>query len=104
VTLQTLDANKTITSVQSSIAFYVYQLELQKYRISSENILPFSTPSVGISITRSQSHSAPISGTYSITIGNTKIGIWGGSSFNITDIPFSTNSWAIQDSIQNYYN
>jgi len=63
--------------------------------VSGENGLPYVNINGGVVVKRTQVHSAPISGTYRLKVNNQAISIWGGASFNITDIPYNTYSWQI---------
>jgi hypothetical protein len=95
VTLTTYDSSNASTTDPALIKKYVYTLTLKKYRLPAENLLPYVWPGAGITVLRTQVHSTPLSGTYRMLVNGSPLKIWGGSTFNITEIPYNANWWDI---------
>lgn len=96
VTLNTLDAAGNPTNVTGLIEGYEYTLVLDRYRPTTS--LPYTRANLtgsgnvpaSISLTRPSTHSLPISGTFSLSMGGVPLQV--NSNINI---PYNVESWKL---------
>lgn len=103
VTLVTKDSAGAVTSTPSAIDSYTYRLSYDRYRNPITLLREFY--SAKATFTRVQNHSKPITGTYSIKVGTFDLALYSSTNknYSLTNIPFNTESWVIQDALNYLY-
>lgn len=104
MTLNTLDAAGNPTAVAGSIAGYEYLITINRYRPTTalpstrSTALVAGSTAASLTVTRTSTHSPPLSGTFSILINNIALNIDGS-----VNLPFNIPEWKIENALNTLY-
>lgn len=104
VTLTTLDASGTPNN--STIEGYEYAIILNRYRPTTPlpntrgTALVAGSIPTSLTITRTSTHSPPLTGSFNLLVNNVPLAIDSGN----TNLPYNVDSWKIEYSLNTLYN
>jgi hypothetical protein len=93
---------QTVTDSSSTITSYVYTIKILYYRSPS----PVPTSAIaGVRVLKTQSHSAPITGTFSLKIGQDLLSIYDANKKAfVSDLAYNVGVGALSEAFNLYYN
>jgi hypothetical protein len=103
VTLITKDSAGAVTSNVAQIDSYTYRISWDRYRNPITLLREFY--SAKATFTKVQNHSRPVTGTYSLKLAGTDVPIYSSltKNYSITALPFDTQSWQLENALNNFY-
>ena len=105
VELTMYDSNKIKTNDSTKVVYYEYLVKIVKWRDTSLYNLPYIDNNFTsiVSITKLQSHSASISGTFKLFINGKPLLLPKGGTYSLADIPYSIDGATLTASFNNFY-
>ena len=103
--MKTLDIDGNETDEKCKIEGYLYIIRINNYRPltdppfgNASSVVPTENKAKDIIITKTQEHSAPLSGSFKMEIDSVKLKYRDSESFN-----YNERDWKIESAIESYY-